>query len=348
MLFTLWHARWKPDTSVTRLWHTKQWRNSGKRHAMQRNQWSSAENCVLCGSTPIVTSCNNKESVEAVFSVGTVPRLHYEEQKDKPVSLSPASRVCLKTGRLIRAKSRLQIVLGCRQSETARRWDSRSRWCCGRRRSPQRSWTRKLGNLRRWNRNQATCEDTADWEHIVRAIVNCSVCELATTLYVLVVTICKRTINPITNPNPVYSHSIAWQYCLLKGETLPHTSLPTVLVYLHFGSFNDAVGSWGNTASADFSVYYKILSLRLENVKCTLLRAVVYIRTGYIRNKNEKRYRCNKLARAGTLFIQQRTKPVLWMEHSAVWTSTRYEYYSPNGHTYCAINVFIHFQRTAL
>jgi hypothetical protein len=42
----------------------------------------------------------------------------------------------------------------------------------------------------------------------VRVVVNCRVCELATALYLLVVTICKCSINPITDPNPVYSHSI--------------------------------------------------------------------------------------------------------------------------------------------
>jgi hypothetical protein len=37
-------------------------------------------------------------------------------------------------------------------------------------------------------------------------------CELAIALWLLVATICKLSINPITNPNPVYSHSYTWQY----------------------------------------------------------------------------------------------------------------------------------------
>jgi hypothetical protein len=40
----------------------------------------------------------------------------------------------------------------------------------------------------------------------VRAIVNCKVCELAIQLELLVVTIFKSQINPISNPNLVYSH----------------------------------------------------------------------------------------------------------------------------------------------
>jgi hypothetical protein len=36
----------------------------------------------------------------------------------------------------------------------------------------------------------------------VRAVVNCRVCELATALWLLLVTFCKSSVNPITNPNP--------------------------------------------------------------------------------------------------------------------------------------------------
>jgi hypothetical protein len=42
----------------------------------------------------------------------------------------------------------------------------------------------------------------------VRAVVNGRVQELAIALQLLVVTFCKSSINLITNPNPVYSHSI--------------------------------------------------------------------------------------------------------------------------------------------
>jgi hypothetical protein len=57
-------------------------------------------------------------------------------------------------------------------------------------------------------------EDTANWEDFVHAVVKCRVCELAITLWLLVVMFCKCSINPITNPNPVYSqsrHSVVWQ-----------------------------------------------------------------------------------------------------------------------------------------
>jgi hypothetical protein len=55
-----------------------------------------------------------------------------------------------------------------------------------------------------------TGEDTADWEDLACAVVNCKVCELVTALQSLVLISCvhKCWINPITNPNPVYSHSI--------------------------------------------------------------------------------------------------------------------------------------------
>jgi hypothetical protein len=58
-------------------------------------------------------------------------------------------------------------------------------------------------------RHQATTgEGTANREDLVHAVVNCRVCELVIAPYLLVITICKCSINPIINPNPVYSHSI--------------------------------------------------------------------------------------------------------------------------------------------
>jgi hypothetical protein len=59
-------------------------------------------------------------------------------------------------------------------------------------------------------RHQATTgEDTVDWESLVRAVVNCRVCELAIVLELLVFTICKCSINPITNPNSIYSQTLS-------------------------------------------------------------------------------------------------------------------------------------------
>jgi hypothetical protein len=48
----------------------------------------------------------------------------------------------------------------------------------------------------------------------VHAVVNCRVCicELEIALELLVVKFYKWSINPITNPNPVYSHSYTCQY----------------------------------------------------------------------------------------------------------------------------------------
>jgi hypothetical protein len=49
-------------------------------------------------------------------------------------------------------------------------------------------------------------------EDLVRAVVDCRVCELVTALQLLVVTICKCSVNPITIPNPIYSHTNTCQY----------------------------------------------------------------------------------------------------------------------------------------
>jgi hypothetical protein len=52
-----------------------------------------------------------------------------------------------------------------------------------------------------------TGEDRAGLENFVRALVNCRVCELALVLLLSVVTFCKSSINPVSNPNTVYSHT---------------------------------------------------------------------------------------------------------------------------------------------
>jgi hypothetical protein len=41
----------------------------------------------------------------------------------------------------------------------------------------------------------------------VQAVMNCKVCELAKALELLLVTFCKNSTNPITNPNPDYNQS---------------------------------------------------------------------------------------------------------------------------------------------
>jgi hypothetical protein len=57
-------------------------------------------------------------------------------------------------------------------------------------------------------RHQATTgEDTTDRDDLVRYVVNCRECELAIALELLVYMICNCSVNPITDPNLVYSHS---------------------------------------------------------------------------------------------------------------------------------------------
>jgi hypothetical protein len=55
-------------------------------------------------------------------------------------------------------------------------------------------------------------------EDFVRAVVNCRVCEKALALQLLVVTFCKSTIYPITNPNPIYGHLKSRHYIYWQVE----------------------------------------------------------------------------------------------------------------------------------
>jgi hypothetical protein len=64
----------------------------------------------------------------------------------------------------------------------------------------------------------------------MRAVVNCRVCELAIALQLLVVTICKCSVNPITNPNPVYSHFITSQYTCIRFESFGVTKINKILL----------------------------------------------------------------------------------------------------------------------
>jgi hypothetical protein len=63
-----------------------------------------------------------------------------------------------------------------------------------------------------------------DWWRRLCTCCNELQCQLAIALQLPVVTICKCLINPITNSNSVYSHSITWQYssntdwCLRKAH----------------------------------------------------------------------------------------------------------------------------------
>jgi hypothetical protein len=52
-----------------------------------------------------------------------------------------------------------------------------------------------------------TGDDTANWEDLMHAVVNCKECEIANALKSLIVTSFKSSVIPITNPIPIYSHS---------------------------------------------------------------------------------------------------------------------------------------------
>jgi hypothetical protein len=51
-------------------------------------------------------------------------------------------------------------------------------------------------------------------------VINCKVFESAIALYLIVVTRFNCAINPVTNPNPVYSHPIALQYNHRDGRAV--------------------------------------------------------------------------------------------------------------------------------
>jgi hypothetical protein len=55
-----------------------------------------------------------------------------------------------------------------------------------------------------------------DWEDLVCSIVICEVCRTVQSSFV--VASCKSSINPITNPKPVYTHTITWQYIYIYRE----------------------------------------------------------------------------------------------------------------------------------
>jgi hypothetical protein len=98
--------------------------------------------------------------------------------------------------------------LATSQSARELKWD---------RRQPARTWSCEYGSWGIYgigSRYQTTTgEDTVDWEDLVRAVGNCGVCELTMELQLRVVTVRNCWINPVTNSNPVYSHSTKmWQY----------------------------------------------------------------------------------------------------------------------------------------
>jgi hypothetical protein len=61
------------------------------------------------------------------------------------------------------------------------------------------------------NRYQTTIgEDTADWEDLLPAVVNCRMCESLVALELLVVTSCvyKYSVDPVANPHSINIHTL--------------------------------------------------------------------------------------------------------------------------------------------
>jgi hypothetical protein len=97
----------------------------------------------------------------------------------------------------------------------------------GRVREPRERRTFAAGS-----RYQATVSE--DWEDFVYSVVTLiyGVCNSVRLSYLFVVTFCKYLINPITNPNPVYRHSITWQYCELHQDSFHSHRFSIVICYL--------------------------------------------------------------------------------------------------------------------
>jgi hypothetical protein len=109
-----------------------------------------------------------------------------------------------------------------------------------------------------------TGEDTTDWEDLVRAVVNCRLCELKIALQLLVVTFCNCIIQPIIDPNPVYNYSNSLYY--IQYISVYFYELICVCTYMELNFSMRTVGSWtqcekGLCSSASM-FYYDALFLR--------------------------------------------------------------------------------------
>jgi hypothetical protein len=99
-----------------------------------------------------------------------------------------------------------------------------------------------------------------NWEDIVYAVVNCRVCELAIALQLLVVTIYKWSINPITNSKPVECYFNTWQYvCVRACVRYYYNSMSHHIITVNF-KYRNNMGSgltsgWSPIQGALPSVY---------------------------------------------------------------------------------------------
>jgi hypothetical protein len=97
-------------------------------------------------------------------------------------------------------------------------------------------------------------------EDLVRAGANCRVCELVIVLELLVVVIRRWSINPITNPKPIYSHAYMWQYKHLHINC-------TQLVHIWFLLWN----LWDTQMSQLlYKIYAKLTNLNWSEEFCPL------------------------------------------------------------------------------
>jgi hypothetical protein len=137
--------------------------------------------------------------LEVVFSMWSVPRLHHATDRVQFSECSAVQRSEEMLSELVRELQFIRcdlLLLQVGSSGT------------GIVQKPRVRGTSATGSRYR----AMTSEDTADRKILVRAVLNCRPCELATAQWWLEVTICKWSIYPITFSNPVYSHSNTWLY----------------------------------------------------------------------------------------------------------------------------------------
>jgi hypothetical protein len=162
---------------------------------------STSRNGVLCGSSPIVTSCNNRGIMgSGVFCWVHVMRTNRTSQSSRESNVNRVQRqldaarvVWRRLGRrrsstvVSRCVAMLSLVV--RQTPVCEDV------------SPEAAEHALLEDV-----TQQRGEDKADWEELMRAVENCKLWELVTAIELIIVPIFKVSIKPTTNPNSIYSH----------------------------------------------------------------------------------------------------------------------------------------------
>jgi hypothetical protein len=170
-----------------------------------------ARNGVLYAIRTIATWCNNRIMLRTVFSMRSVSRLYNEKWLRVWESLGTTVK---RVGTWYEIAASLTASCEAVAEQYGRE---------------HRSWG-SYGIERRYQ--AITGKDTTDWEDFVCAVVNCRLLELAIALQLLVITTCKCSINPVANPNSVYSYSVHVTICLSPISAQNFAYVGPVVYYL--------------------------------------------------------------------------------------------------------------------